>query len=368
MRSRGLFGITAIGLLAALPLIVGSLRISGQVIVTADDVVTEDLYAFGDRVIVEGVVQGDLFVITGNLTVSGRVEGDVVGMVGGPARISGEVGGSVRVAAVDLEITGTVGDDLAAVAAEGTITGAIGRDVLAVAGSLALDGAVGRDVRVQVFRLSIDAPIGRDVHARTDRLTLEDEAVVGGDVLYKASSDARIDPSAAVNGRLTRREVIAPVWAKAVTRLFAVLSLFGFVVAGLIAMWVFRGWSARAVEAVERRPGRSALIGLGILLVPPLLVLPLFLTLVGIPVALVLLLGWLVALFLGPLPAVTGAGKRLLRGRGGVALGLVVGTVLWRGTMWLLPLVATLLYLAALLVGLGAYGSAGWSLRRQHGD
>ena len=85
MRSRGLFGITAIGLLAALPVIVGSLRISGQVIVTADDVVTEDLYAFGDRVIVEGVVQGDLFVITGNLAVSGRVEGDVVGMVGGPA-------------------------------------------------------------------------------------------------------------------------------------------------------------------------------------------------------------------------------------------------------------------------------------------
>jgi hypothetical protein len=129
---------------------------------------------------------------------------------------------------------------------------------------------------------------------------------------------------------------------------------------------VFRGWSARAVEAAGRRPGRSALIGLGIVVVPPVLVLPLFLTLVGIPVALLLLLTWVVALFLGPLPAVTAAGTRLLRGKGGIALGLLVGTVVWRGAMWLLPLIAVLLYLAALLVGLGALGSAAWNLRREH--
>jgi cytoskeletal protein CcmA (bactofilin family) len=365
-RSRGLFGITFVALFAALPVMVGSLRISGRVIVTVDDVVTEDLYAFGDHVIVEGVVEGDLFVITGNLIITGRVDGDVLGMVGGPARISGEVGGSVRLAAVHLEITGSVGDDVAVVAAEGTIDGSVGRDVFAVAGSLGVDAAVGRDVRAQVFRMSLDGPITGDVYARTGRLTLEDEAVIGGDVLYKASDDARVDPSAAVNGRLTRRDVITPVWATTITGLFAILSVFGFVFAGLVGMWMFRGWSARAVEAAERRPGRSAVIGLGILLLPPVLMLPLFLTLVGIPVALILLLTWIVALFLGPLPAVTAAGTRLLRGRGGVALGLLVGTVLWRGAMWLLPLIAVLLYLAVLLVGLGAYGSAAWSLRRDH--
>jgi len=201
---------------------------------------------------------------------------------------------------------------------------------------------------------------------QTGRLALEDEAVIGGDVLYKASSEARVDPASAVNGRLTRRDVITPVWAKVASRLFVVFSLLGFVVAGLLAAWVFRGWSSRALTAAEQRPGRSAVIGLGILLVPPILVLPLFLTLVGIPVALVILIAWVCALFLGPLPAVTAAGKRLLRGRGGVAAALVVGTVLWRGAMWLLPLIALLLYLAALLVGLGAYGAAAWSLRREH--
>jgi cytoskeletal protein CcmA (bactofilin family) len=365
-RPRGLFGITVVAVLVAVPLMVAGLRISSRVIVTEDDIVTEDLYAVGDHVIVEGVVEGDLFVITGNLLITGRVEGDVLGMVGGPARIAGEVGGSVRLAAVHLEITGEVGDDVATVAGEGTIDGSVGRDVLAIAGSLGVDAAVGRDVRAQVFRMSIDGPIGRDIHARTGSLSLEDEAVIGGDVLYKASDDARVDPASTVNGRFTRRDVITPVWASSVTRLFAILSVLGFVVSGLIGMWLFRGWSQRAIEAAERRPGRSALIGLGILLLPPVLMLPLFLTLVGIPVALLLLLVWVVALFLGPLPAVTAAGKRLLRGKGGMAAGLLIGTLVWRGAMWLLPLIAVLLYLGVLVVGLGAYGSAAWSLRREH--
>jgi len=168
-----------------------------------------------------------------------------------------------------------------------------------------------------------------------------------------------------VNGRFTRRDVITPVWAQVASRLFVVFSILGFIVAGLLAAWVFRGWSGRAATAAELRPGRSALIGLGLLLVPPILVLPLFLTLVGIPVALVILIVWLCALFLGPLPAVTAAGTRLLRGRGGFAAALVVGTLVWRGAMWLLPLIALLLYLAALLIGLGAYGSAAWQLRRE---
>jgi len=293
------------------------------------------------------------------------VEGDVLGLVGGTARISGEVDGSVRLAAMRLELTGTVGDDVALVAAEGALDGSVGRDVLSISGSVALDGSVGRDVRAQTIRLSIDGPVTGDVLVRTDRLSLENEAVIGGDVLYKASSDAEVDPSATVNGLFTRRDVLAPVWAKVATRLFVVFSALGFVVAGLIGAWLFRRWSARALTAATTRPGRSAIVGLGLVLLPPLLVLPLFLTLVGIPLALMLLIAWTVALFLGPLPAITAFGKQVLRGRGGVAAALVIGTLLWRGAMWLLPLIAMLLYLGALLVGLGGYGSAAWELRRE---
>ena len=99
-------------------------------------------------------------------------------------------------------------------------------------------------------------------------------------------------------------------------------------------------------------------------LVIPLLMVPLLLTLVGIPIAVILLVVWLVGILLGPIPAVTRLGVVLMRSRGGLAGALVVGAVVWRAAMWLLPLIAALLYLVALLVGLGAYVSAGWKMRR----
>jgi hypothetical protein len=90
------------------------------------------------------------------------------------------------------------------------------------------------------------------------------------------------------------------------------------------------------------------------------------LSLVGIPIALAMLLAWVGALFFGPIPAVTEVGRRLLRSRASIAGGLVVGAVLMRGAMWLLPLIGGLVYLLALVIGLGGYGMASWELRRQH--
>ena len=138
------------------------------------------------------------------------------------------------------------------------------------------------------------------------------------------------------------------MWAQALTRLLGWLSVLGFVVAGVALFWVFRGTAPWAVRVARERPWRSALVGLGVLVVPPIVALPLFLSLVGLPVA-VLLFGssGVVGLFLGPIPAVAAAGERLLGGRGGVLGGFVVGALLWRGGMWLLSLAAAAIYLSS---------------------
>jgi len=346
--------------------LLGSIRTANQVIVTENDVVSEDLYAVGGRTIVEGTVQGDLLVLSGEVIVTGTVEGDVVGLVWGPARLRGEVGESVLLTALRVEADGRVGADLGAVAGEVRMGGEVGRDVIVLGGSIDLTGAVGRDVRAQAWRVVVDGAVGRDVAARVDDMVLGDAARVAGDVTFRASDQARISEAAAVGGSLVQAEVIAPTWARAVTRLFGWLSVLGFLVGGVALFWVFRGTTPRAVDLARRRPWRSALIGVGMLVLPPLAAIPLFLTLVGLPVAVLILLFWVVGIFLGPVPAVAAAGERLLGGRGGLLGGFVVGALLWRGGMWALSLVAALLYLAALLVGLGAFAAAAWQGRREH--
>ncbi len=361
---RRVLGVGLIAL-AALPLTLGSLRVTGRIIIPEGDVLTEDLYAIGNLVSIEGTVRGDVFAISNELRITGSVEGDVNALIGGRVDVTGDVDGAVRVAAIRLGVDGSVGDDVAAFVVEADLAGSVGRDVLLIGGEALISGSVGRDLRLQAIRLGIDGEIGRDILAKVDSLTFGAGARVLGDVLYRASDDATVADGVIIDGQFTRRTVLAPVWAKAVTRAVSVLSLFALIVAGLAASWTFRSTSERAVRVVEDRPVRSGLIGLGLVVTPPLVAAPLFLTLVGIPVALFVLLAWLLALVLGPIPAVTRFGGLILHGNGGVAAALVAGAVVWRGAMWLLPLIATLVYLAALVVGLGGYATAGWSLRRE---
>jgi MFS family permease len=95
-----------------------------------------------------------------------------------------------------------------------------------------------------------------------------------------------------------------------------------------------------------------------------LLVLLLAVTLVGLPVAAVLLFGLLVGFVFGPVPVVTALGDRLLRGRGGLFGAFLLGAVLWRLGIWLIPVVGGVLFLVALVWGIGAWVMAGWQQRR----
>jgi hypothetical protein len=367
--SRRLVGILLLAGGISLPAapILGSLRTANQVIVTADDVVREDLYAVGGRTIVEGVVEGDLIVLTGEVIVTGTVEGDIVGLVGGPVRLGGEVGESVLVAAVSLETVGRIGADVSGFVGEARVGGEVGRDVLVTGGQVEVTARVGRDVRSQAWRLIVNGEVGRDIAARVDDMVLGEAARITGDVTFRASDEARVSPSAGVGGALVRAQVLAPVWAQALTRLLGWLSVLGLVVSGVALFWVFRGTGPRAVRVARERPWRSALVGLGVLVVPPIVALPLFLTLVGLPVALLILLFWVLGLFLGPIPAIAAAGERLLGGRGGILGGFVVAALLWRGGMWLLSLAAAVLYLIPLVIGLGAFAIGAWEARRGQG-
>ncbi|NQV07983.1 hypothetical protein HQ535_15705, partial [bacterium] len=260
-----------------------------------------------------------------------------------------------------------IGDDVAALAFDARIGADVGRDALVIAGRFDVDGRTGRDVRTQAWSLDISGEVVRDVVARVSDLTVEPNASVGGDLVFRASGDIDIEDDT-VGGFVAGQEVISPVWAKAVARAVAWLSLLGFVVGGAALLWMFRRTGERAVALTAERPGRSALVGALLVVAGPILVMPLSLSLVGLPIALLILVLWLVALVLGPAPAVAQVGSKILAGRGGVVGGLVIGAMVWRGAIWLLSLVGALIYLAALFIGLGSFAIAGWEARRDAGD
>ena len=370
MRSRS----SALGSIAVVALIgviviplpkLPSIAQASQVIVQADVVQPEDLYAFGQDVTIEGVVQGDLIVIGGDLDIRGTVEGDVLAALWGRARIEGEVGGSVRVAAPQVDTNGVIGDDLALAAGTARIKGKVGRDVLLTAGWVDLDATIGRNVRGQVRDLDLNGTVERNIDVAVVSIDVGPNAEVRGDLSYRSSHEADVEVGAVVDGQLIQRMTSTPLELRAFKRVAGIIGLLAFLFAGIVLAWALRRTSYRSAAVIVRRPWLTLGVGIGAFIVAPLAIVLLGVTLVGIPIAAILLALVVLALFLGPIPAVTAIGARLTRGHGGIFGAFLAGALIWRFAVWVLPIVGTWLYFVAVVWGTGAWLLGALEARRE---
>jgi len=335
-------------------------------IVSEDEPIAEDVYVAATSGRVEGRIDGDLVITTGSLSISGTVAGDVLALTAGTVRIEsgGVVEGSLRTASPQVVVEGAVGQDLftTGVAAHIDTTGSVGRDVIMFGGTLNVDGGVGRDMRGRIFTARVAGEVGRDVDLTVQRLTIDSSASVAGDVLYRSTSDANIAPDT-VEGQIVQLPAQSNFIFGVILAIVNILGIFGFIVSGIILLWLFRSTGAASVEAIERHPLKTLLIGLLVLIGAPLLVVFLAVSLVGLPLAALLFGMLLLALVFGPVPAVTAAGDTVLRRKGGLFGGFVLGAVFWRLGIWLIPLVGVFLYLVALVWGVGGWVLGAWRVR-----
>ena len=328
-------------------------------IVTADDVVGEDVYVTSASSTIEGVIDGDLTIFTGDLTISGTVTGSVTVFSSGSVVVSptGSIVGSLNGAAVRATVAGNVAGDvfIAAPSIVVSDTGTVGRDAMLFGGTARVEGSVGRDVRGRTLRLVVDGTVGGDIDVATQKLEFGPEGAVGGDVLYRSPVEAQGVGEATIGGTLTRLPTQSNFVYGIILALANIVGFLGFIVAGIVVLWVVRGTSARATGNVLLHPLKTLVIGLVTVIVLPITVVLLGMTLVGIPLAIIGVLIAIALFIVGPLPAVTALGNRVLVGRGSLFGAFVLGAVLWRFSIWIVPLVGGFIYVLAMIWGIGGW-------------
>jgi cytoskeletal protein CcmA (bactofilin family) len=366
-------GLIAVPAIAVQPPVITADRAAADIVlVQSGDVVTEDLYAVGNRVVIEGTVEGDVLVAsTGQLLISGHVTGSVTG-IASSVEVSGTVDGSVRVAAATVRVDGQIGEDLFAGASNVVVTGGVGRDLLAWCISLNTTGSIGRNVSGQSYGSArIGGTITGDVELTTNRLNILAGTTVGGTLAYRSSFEATIGQGVTAGRQIVRREPVRPnVRVGAIFELTRVVGLLSVLIIGLLLFWAAPRTLHRAVQRVRTAPLRTLLVGVAAAIVPPLVIglaagvaiassaeLALPALVVGGPIAVTVfgLIG--VGLLLAPVPVLTGAGGRLLGWRRSGQAGFILGAVLWV-VLLLIPVVRTVVLVATAFLGLGAWASA----------
>ncbi|ELZ32065.1 bactofilin family protein [Halorubrum tebenquichense] len=302
---------------------------TGGAVVVAEGETVDGLQTAAGTVVVRGTVAGDLSGAAGSIRIAetGRIDGDV-SAAAGTITVEGRVGGDVEVGAGAFELTDT-----------GRIDGSL--DV--GAGSVRVDGAVGGDVRATADDVVIgpNADVGGEFRYDAETFTRSPDATVAGGIAEDTSLGG--DSGVGFGGDLV------PSWVGGVYGVAVNLAL------GALLLLAFPRFSRGVADRVARGALRSTAVGLGVLVGVPVLLALVAITVVGIPLALVGIAAYVVALWVGSVYGRYALGSWVLDRLGSPNrwLALVVG-VIGVALVGRIPWIGGLVDLVVLLFGVGA--------------
>lgn len=280
----------------------------------------EDFYGAGRAVRVQAEVDGDVLVAGQTVDITGAVAGDVLA-TGEVVTLVGPLRDDVRVAGRTVMLNGEVGDH--AILAGETVSLSSASRVHSfawLAGRVVeVSGEIGGDLTVAGESVHITGTIGKDVWIDADQTIIGEYAEIGGDLSWPAGHAPIIRTGAKIAGRRIERPAPpTPGWL----RPFLGWTVFG----GLMLMVLTATLVAtmrplmRGAAAVGRaRPARAIGVGLLSLLLTPLAGVLALMTVIGAPVGVALLLGYLLLLVLSVPAALLEFIEAALASRGGWA-------------------------------------------------
>jgi cytoskeletal protein CcmA (bactofilin family) len=350
-------------------------RTGNDVTIGPAEQITDSLYTAANDAAIAGRVTGDVIATGKKLTITGRVDGGVNALVVN-AEISGIVGGSVRVGGGDVTISGQVSGDVlvASGSLEITKTGSVLGDVILASGSLDVNGSVAGKIRGNASDVTINAPVNGGVDVVVKSISLGSLAKIAGEFDYTSPESAAVAPGATVSGP-TKHSVSdrlypgSDIKAWLFSPLFRLLSLL---VTGVVFVLVFPAMAAAGADGIRRSPIVALLLGALAAFATPIAIVLLGVTIVGLPAALLGIVGALIVLYLSQVSAGLAIGRWLLpkrwdvAGRGYNLLAMAIGVVaIGAARMIPAPYVSSIISAVVAVLAFGGVVSATRQARRR---
>lgn len=328
--------------------------------VRAAGTLESDLFIAGRTVGIDAAVNGNLFAAGWNVAQVGAINDDAL-VAGFEVALDGPVAGDLMAIAVTLNLTSTVAGDAALTAAELRLASgsSVAGDLAASGGEVELAGTVAGDARVAGGRVTVSGAIMGDLDVAAEELVLLPGARIMGSIRHAGPDRPEIPAGVTVEGGIVQQAdpdepEIGPTLAGT---LGGALALF---LLGAAVYLLFPGFVGAAAAEVGGNPGRTLLLGLLALFLTPALVLLLMVTVIGIPVGLLVLFLYAIAIVLGLAVAGFGVAELLTRNR--PAAGMTGRDRLKRFAFFavllsligLVPFVGGWVWFAAVAMGVGA--------------
>jgi cytoskeletal protein CcmA (bactofilin family) len=318
--------------------------------------VADDLLTAARELHVQAEVKGDLAAAGERITIDGPIDGYVMS-AGRTLAVHGRVGNDLWAAGETVAVQGDVSNN-ALLAGRNVHLGSdafVGHDARLAGDTVTAEGRVERNLRIGADVARIGGTVGGDVHAAAREVTVLPGTVINGDLIVRASEPPTISPGARILGDTRYEELEQNRWLS--WPLFWLGSLLALLVLGFAAVALSSTWPARVAATMRMKPSGSALTGLGVLIFTPMVAGLLAVSLIGIPLAIVLMALYVAVLLLSSVMVSYRVGtwlfERMNRPHASswarMALGVFVVSIAIS-----IPFAGWLLVIAVLIAGTGA--------------
>jgi hypothetical protein len=285
--------------------------------------VYEDLYIAGGNVTINAPVYGDLIIAGGTVIVNDSVANDVL-LVAGSAVINGLVGDDVRCIGGTVRISKNVTGDVVVTGGEVIIdSNVIIGGLLASSGNIAVNGNVSNEVRGAFGNLLLNGDVGKNIDCRGNYIKINGH--IGGKSIL-AAKDISIGSGAVFsdgirfwnrsgvlalsntqkNGKVVYDESLridSPEWYYLGTA--TLLGLLWYLGMALLMIFViqylFSSTMQKSADKIFDSPLGSLGFGFLFFIVTPVVAILTFITVIGIPLGILILLSYIVLVLLAML-------------------------------------------------------------------
>jgi hypothetical protein len=340
---------------------------SGMVTLPAGVVHHGNFFAMGNNVEISGIVEGDVYALASQVTIDGQVKGDLL-ICAMSAEISGKIDHNIRILAGQVIVSGSGGNNITAVGGNVHLaqSAQIKGNVVCVAGNAELAANIQKEATVIASYLRLTGSIGDRLLAYVGKMRLTSRASIAGNLEYRSTNPAIIDPGAHIKGevihhpslvhRLFKGSWIQRLLAGSKVAATLMNFLYSFVI-GWILIRLFPKKVELALEALSKEPLKVLGVGLTLVILLPLASLVLLMTILGAPFALTLIALNVIGFYTAKIFSILWVTEEIIRRRKwqveqrlvALAMGLMVYFILL-----LIPYFGFALTWAALVFGLGA--------------
>jgi len=254
---------------------------------------TDDVYVVGPSSTFGGEISGDAVALSRLIESDSSIAADTL-FIGESVSLRGSVADDARILAETVLVSGTVKDDLIIFAAKVLVlpSAHIGGNLYIVGGDVEVRGAVAGDVRLYAGAARVSATVGRTLET-WGRVELGEHTVIGRDFISHTREKPVVPVSAKIAGDTVHDErggaaigiSVLPAFMGGLFSLHALMAL----ALGFFLFFLAKDRTEEVLLDVLPQFGKRLVRGLLVLFVMPVAITVLFGSVVGIPVALVLL-------------------------------------------------------------------------------